>query len=195
MLKIPADQIGSYRQAIRSGSDRDTIVDVGYFLIWYSAVDVGFTQLFALASGIHDYWKFDTLCSGMDLRVKMERFRKIRKRNGGIGPNLDKRLRYLDDKCRPIRNRLAHCAIIRAEDGTERYFATTLGALPYKALGEEKSDPRMPEPIEYSAEQLLGWGAWLALFAKDLSAAMRHATATGEFEIPSPLSNYTIKQS
>ena len=189
MFSLDDDQTKAYRAELLAGEDRDLITDVGYFMLWYSTAELGFTNLLALAAGMPRLDLFDTLCSGMDFRVKIHRFQRIRQKNGGVGPNLQMRLDYLDQKCRPIRNRLAHSAVSRSEDGPLRYFVSSIATMPWREWGEpllggEHYDP----PVTYTPNQLIGWGAWLAAFASDISQAFRLAMETGEFEITAPRS-------
>jgi hypothetical protein len=187
MFQLTPKQVTTLRNSIIYGPDVNVTTDVGYFLIWYASAELGFTNLLALASRAGDLEIFDTLCSGMDFRVKIERFRRIRRNSGGIGPKLDARLTYLNDKCRPIRNRLSHCAITRSEKREGVYLASTLATLPWDdfqmALPEGVS---FKPPITYTDAQLLGWAVWLSKFVHDLAAAHSHAIETGEFEIVSP---------
>lgn len=186
MRKIPSEQILSYRDAVRKGPQGDMVLDVGYFLVWFSAAELGITALLALASSARDLNDFDILVSGMDCRVKIERLRKLRKRHGGLGPNLSKRLAYIDDKARPIRNRLAHSFLSNSEKGPPRYFASSMGSLPWKELdGTPPLRGSLP-PVIITPDQLLGWGAWFALFTEDVTHAFNHAIQTGEYEIVNP---------
>src|SRR5690606_3052610 len=130
MFKLTEKQAVAFRAELLKGPDRNVITDVGYFLIWYSTVELTFTNLLAFVSGMRDLTTFDILSAGMDMRVKIERFRRIQKKRGGIGPNLDTRLTYLDQKCRPIRNRLAHCAVAQSEKQAGCYLASTLSTMP-----------------------------------------------------------------
>jgi hypothetical protein len=122
----------------------------------------------------------------MDARVKIERFRVIAK--GKIGPNLAARLKYFEDKARPIRNRLSHAMMTRSESGPSVYFASALSSMPWREWGEpEPSHPTRP-PVVITPEQLLGWGAWFARFTEDLNAAFKLSLLTGVFEIANPAS-------
>lgn len=189
MITITPQQTAAYRKALRESSDANMHTDVGYFIVWYSAAELALTALLAVASGCKEIGTFDTLCSGMDSRVKIERLRKILKAGNGIGPNLDARLRHLDDKARPIRNRIAHSMLGRSENGPDRYFASSLGSMPWRELNDEPPSFATRPPIVITPEELLGWGAWFAQFAQDLSAAFNLATQTGEFEIKNPLTS------
>lgn len=187
MFNLSDLEVTQYRANLLAGEDRNLITDVGYFLIWYSGVELSLTNMLAYASNFSDLDAFDALVGGMDLQVKIERLRRIRKRRGGIGPMLDARLLYLNSKCRPIRNRLAHCAMSRSEKQKGNYLASTLGTMPWDDYGEKhpgglKHNP----PVIYTPAQLLGWGAWLAAFAHDLSEALNHTRTTGEFELVNP---------
>jgi hypothetical protein len=183
MIEIPPAQIDAFRSAILQGPDSKLITDVGYFIIWFSAAELGITTLLAVASNSGELGVFDTLCSGMDARVKVERLRRIRKSRGGIGPNLDARLRYFDEKARKIRNLVAHSYMGVTENMPGRYFAASLGSLPWKELNTPapmgiQAPPRILTPAE-----LLGWGGWLARFCEDLSACFNQAATGGAFEI------------
>lgn len=114
-------EVAQFRAATKANADANMAHDVGYFITWYSAVELGITALLAFAAKAPDLTTFDTLCSGMDLRVKIERLRKILKSRGGIGVNLDTRLRLIDDKARRTRNRLAHSFMSHSESGEVRY--------------------------------------------------------------------------
>jgi hypothetical protein len=188
MFQLTPKQVTDLRNRIIYGPDVNLTTDVGYFMIWYASAELAFTNLLALASRAGDLEVFDTLCSGMDFRVKIERFRRIRRGNGGIGSNLDVRLKYLDEKCRPIRNRLSHCAISRSEKRDGVYQASTLATLPWDDFQMELPHGiSFKPPITYTEAQLLGWALWLTKFVTDVSAAHGHAVATGEFEIVNPL--------
>jgi hypothetical protein len=181
-------QVTQYRANLIAGPDHPMIVDVGYFLIWYSAAELSITNLLAYASGVTDLDVFDSLVRGMDLQTKIERLNRIRKRRGGVGPNLAARLKYMNAKCRPIRNRLAHCAMFRSDKQQGNYLASTLGTLPWDDMGQAQPPGiKHNPPVIYSDAQLLGWGGWLAAFCQDASQALNHARDTGEFEIANPL--------
>lgn len=186
MIEIPPAQINAYRNKILQGTDAHLVTDVGYFIVWYSAAELALTTILAVASKSPDLEIFDSLCSGMDARVKIERLRRIRKPFGGIGPNLDLRLRHFDDKARKIRNIVAHSFIGRSESGEERYFASALSSLPWKELNEKSPHPNPKQPRIITPGELLGWGGWLALLCDDLSACFNAAALTGVFEIENP---------
>lgn len=181
-------EVTQYRANLLAGDDRNLITDVGYFLIWYSGVELSLTNMLAYASNFTDLDAFDALVGGMDLQVKIERLRRIRRRRGGIGPMLDIRLTYLNSKCRPIRNRLAHCAMSNSTKQKGNYLASTLGTMPWDDYGEKHPHgPKSNPPVVYTQAQLIGWGAWLAAFAADLSAALNENVRTkGEFELVNP---------
>jgi hypothetical protein len=188
MFNLTPNEVTQYRDNLLAGEDRNLIPDVGYFLIWYSGVELGLTNLLAYACNFTDLDAFDSLVAGMDLKVKIERLRRVRKRRGGIGPMLDARLRYLDAKCRPIRNRLVHSAMSRSLKQKDAYLSSTLGTMPWDDYGEKQSSGlKHNPPVIYSPAQLLGWGAWLAAFAQDLSEALNaHLKTAGEFELVNP---------
>ena len=187
MFHLNPEDTTQVRTKIRYSADNELTTDIGYFMMWYAASELAFTNLLAIASRASDLEIFETLCSGMDFRVKLERFRRLRRERGGIGPNLDSRLKYMNDKCRPIRNRLAHCTLSRSEKQEGVYLASTLATLPWDDLQMElPQGMTFKPPITYSAAQLLGWGVWLSKFVLDLAAACRNAGETGEFEITNP---------
>ena len=126
MLTIPTDQIDAFRQRIAANGDQNLHVDIGYFLAWYSASEMGITSLLALASDVKNFEVFDALTSGMDVRTKIERLRKICKNNIVIGTNLSERLTYHDEKARPLRNKLSHSFIGINENKDNTYFASSL---------------------------------------------------------------------
>lgn len=187
MFNLTPDEATQYRANLIAGQDRNLAIDVGYFMIWYSSVELSLTNLLAYASGFPDLDVFDSLVAGMDFKVKVERLRRIRRRRGGIGPALSARLKYMDEKCRPIRNRLAHSAMSNSEKQKGNYLASTLGTMPWDDFGVKQSvGLKYRPPVIYTPAQLLGWGAWLAAFATDLSATLNHVVKTGEFEIVNP---------
>jgi hypothetical protein len=184
MIEMTPEQANAFRSRAQSSPDWDLMTDVGYFLIWYAAVELAITLLLAQASGSKNLQIFDTLCSGMDARVKIERFRSIAK--GKIGPNLTARLKHFEEKARPIRNRLAHAMLTRSESGPSVYFASSLSSMPWREWGEP--DPGYPTapPIVITPEQLLGWGAWFTQFAQDLHGVFIGYERIGVFEIANP---------
>ncbi|WP_371432094.1 hypothetical protein [Novosphingobium sp.] len=186
MFGFTPDQADAHRQAVNTLPDSVMYIDIGYFIAWYASVELGITALLALASQASSLSSFDTLCSGMDARVKIERLRKILKAGPGIGSALDERLHYFDKKARPIRNRLAHASLAISESGSTEYYASSLGSLPWKQLGLDPAHPDHKPPIVITPAQLLGWGAWFQHFGRDLSAAFNHALQTGVFEIVEP---------
>jgi hypothetical protein len=186
MITMTPEQALAFRATAAKSADGDMHYDVGYFIVWYSAVELGITGLLATASRAHDLQTFDDLCAGMDCRVKIERLRRIlKRRNIPLGPNLDARLRYVDEKARRLRNRIAHAFLARSESGPNRYYASSLGSLPWVQLGQVAPFPSKP-PVVITPEELLGWGAWLAAFTGDISAAFNQAVHTGEYEIVNP---------
>jgi hypothetical protein len=185
MIEITPAQADSYRAQIRLSEDSELVTDVGYFMLWYSAVELSITLTLAYASGVHDLHTFDILTQGMDARVKIERLRAIAKDK--IGSKLAARLKYFEEKARPIRNRLAHAAMGRSEQGPKVYFASSLSSMPWKEWGEDEPPHRTKPPIAISPEQLLGWGGWMVAFASDLTQAHRAFRTTGVFEIDNPV--------
>src|SRR6476469_3562755 len=99
MFHLNPEDATQLRTKIRYSADNELTTDIGYFMMWYAASELAFTNLLAIASRSSDLEIFETLCSGMDFRVKLERFRRLRRERGGIGPNLDSRLKYMNDKC------------------------------------------------------------------------------------------------
>lgn len=187
MFNLSPEQVTEYRAKLLAGSDSNLVADVGFFMIWYSTVDLAFTNLLSVAARATDLDIFDSLCGSMDLRDKIRRFRRIRRLRGGVGPDLDCRLTYLDQKCRPIRNRLAHCSLSLSEAQKGNYLASTLGSMPWDDFGEVKpKGQKMSPPVIYTPAQLVGWGVWLSKFATDLSIAHDNALKNGEFEIILP---------
>lgn len=188
MLVIPKEQIEAFRANTIANGDRNLHIDTGYFLAWYAASEMRITSLLGLASGVEDFEVFDALTYGMDVRVKIERFRKICKNKTTIGPNLSERLTYLDAKARPLRNKLSHSFIGINEKRENTYFVSTLGNLPWNELSERRPDwaSKRTQPHAIHAEVLLGWGSWLSQFTKDLSAAFQHFLVSKEFEILNP---------
>lgn len=73
MIEMSPEQAAYYRKIIREGADGNLLLDIGYFMTWYSAVELSITLLLAAASGAADFETFDTLCAGTDARVKIER--------------------------------------------------------------------------------------------------------------------------
>ena len=188
MIVIPKNQINSFRQAIANKGDGNLHIDIGYFLAWYSASEMRITSLLALASNAADYEVFDALTSGMDVRTKIERFRKICKNRIVIGPNLCERLLYFDKKSRPLRNKLSHSFVGINEKRENTYFASTLGNLPWNELGEKRPPwaQKKTQPHAIPAEVLLGLGGWMAQFTDDLGSAFLHFLEKREFEIMNP---------
>jgi hypothetical protein len=188
MIPISSEQVDPYREHIGISGDRNLNIDIGYFLTWYAASEMGITNLLAIASEVKDFDVFDALTSGMDVRTKIERFRKICKHKAVIGPNLNERLSYVDSKARPLRNRLSHSFIGVNQKRPNTYFASTLATLPWNELGEKRPDwaSKKTQPHAIPAEVLLGWGGWLAQFTTDLSSAFQHFMDTREFEIIDP---------
>ncbi|QUT05263.1 hypothetical protein KFK14_20055 [Sphingobium phenoxybenzoativorans] len=185
MIELTPENIQHIRTNELPKRQSEMFHDVGYFITWYSVAELGITALLAVASGSRDLIKFDILCGGMDCRVKIERLRKCVNATSKIGKNLDARLKYMDEKARPIRNRLAHSSLTHAESGPQRYYASSIASLPWKELGMDNPAPSNP-PITIMPEQLLGWGTWFNHFYMDLSQAFNLAIATGEFEIKNP---------
>lgn len=50
MIEISKEQVNAYRESVLANGDKNLHVDVGYFLAWYSACEIGVTSLLALAS-------------------------------------------------------------------------------------------------------------------------------------------------
>ena len=76
------------RSEIFGGPDRDLYLHIGYFMSWFSAVELKITFFLALVLDDRQLEDFELLVKGMDARVKCERLRKACKRRAiSIGPN------------------------------------------------------------------------------------------------------------
>jgi hypothetical protein len=188
MIPIRPEQAHAYRLALRTVPEADAYIDIGYLLVWFGAVDLNVSSLLMQASGMRSLQSFDTLTRGMDFRVKVERLRALLKGTDKLGPNLDARLTYIEKKCLPMRNRIAHSLLTHSESGKNEYHFSGIGSLPWKELGISQAVPDGSyAPVTYGAEEILGWGAWLAAFTmQDLPAVTASVITSGQFEVKAP---------
>jgi hypothetical protein len=187
MIALNPAEVEARRDEGLARLDGRLMFDVGHFITWYSAAELSITGLLAAASGVIDHSTFDTLCMGMDCRMKIGRLRKILKNGRGIGANLDHRLIYIDEKARPIRTSIAQSILSFDETHEGRYYAFSLGALSWEEIAQHGSTGYKPATVVTAAE-LLGWGKWLELFCADVQETLHSAARTGPFEIEDPKS-------
>jgi hypothetical protein len=158
------------RKNVFDGEDRDHYLHIGYFMSWYSSVELGITFLLAIATGIRNLEAFELLVRGMDARVKIDRLRKAIDQSATItiGPNLSSRIDLFYDKIIPVRNNVAHASLASDPQRQTLHFAS-LAKLPFHAHGLfQHGEPPPSVPLIDIFEHAL----WLNFFSDDLNKAI-----------------------
>ncbi len=173
------------RSGLFGGPDRDLYVHIGYFMSWFSAVELKITLLLAVVLNYRQLNDFDLLVRGMDARVKCERLRRACKNRINIGPNFENRLRTFEDVSIPLRNKIGHRHLSNPGAGKTVYMMTlsrTAGsAFGMRQVGELPDQMPMLELFEHAY--------WLHLFSEDLLTATHVTVAqSGTLEIEQPRS-------
>ena len=117
------DFLEAERARVFAGEDRDLYLHVGYFFTWYNNVEWKITHIMAIVMGDKDFSAFNLLVSGMDAKTKVRRLKRLCKiKNLPIEQPLADRLKHFEDKICPLRNKLAHNALVRDEQNPRFYF-------------------------------------------------------------------------
>jgi hypothetical protein len=169
------------------GAERDMYLDIGHFVTAFGFVDLCLSSILAVATRSLNLDMFDILARGMDARVKLERIRKVAKKQKGIGPDLEARLRIFETTMIGTRNDIAHSAFYSSNDADElRYFRVRLADMPLHKF-EADSKPSKLVPTIKSLE-LFQYGEWLWQFGTDLRSVL-HAAKRGDIlELDQPKS-------
>jgi hypothetical protein len=61
-----------YREHIFAGRDCVLYTHIGYFMSWFSAIELHITFWLAVTTGVPSANSFDLLARGMDARIKLE---------------------------------------------------------------------------------------------------------------------------
>jgi hypothetical protein len=174
-----------YRKEYLEGHQAILPVRLGHFMMWFGACEVLITSMITYVLGFDEYpARLEFIMRGLDGRVKCERLRQAAKSLKPLGPNLDARILYFQEKLAPLRNRIAHTWPIE-EDGV--VFFNTLGKLHFVKF---KMDPTLrTEPDSITLDLLLDHGIWLHAFSNDLLAATNDAAQLGYLEVVEPQSH------
>jgi hypothetical protein len=166
---------------MRSFSDLDPndvklFTHIGHFLHWFTAAELGITNLLARALDYTHFDKFEVLASRMDARFKCTRLRIDASKFMEIGPNLDARLKHFENVFIPMRNNFAHRLPILEAGGSKIRFSGSVdvGTPPKKAADQ------------ISVNELFEQAEWLNWFASELSMALNGSALTGKLEIIHP---------
>ncbi len=153
----------SYLHLFERGIDRKLYFHIGYFTVWYAAVEIRLTLLLARATkSMTNLDSFELLTKGMDARIKILRLREAL--GDLIGPNLDTRLNIFDRHMRPLRNSAVHSYPVCDPTHSAIGFAS-LNQLP----SFTKSKPPTAKPaLEMPVLDFFEHGVWLNLFNNDL---------------------------
>src|SRR5262245_56950470 len=101
------------RDAIFSGEDCEVYLHVGYFFTWYGQHESKITTLMAIIMGDTDLSAFEVLVRTLDGQTKVRRLTELCKiKNRDIEQSLLVPLKHYEKKICPIRNRLAHTALL-----------------------------------------------------------------------------------
>jgi len=187
MEKIPPEAREVLRNAFLTGEAATLPVHLGYFFQWYSVVEVSITTMLAWVLGFYNLEKLEYLVRGMDGRIKCERLRQAARAYRPLGPELEIRLEYFQQKVVPLRNKLVHTwPYLNGKTG-RIYFMTT-GA-PFGSAEELEKLFKSGKAKTIHLDDLFGYGAWLHLFAQDLFEALRASVDGGPLEMASPQSD------
>jgi hypothetical protein len=187
MEKIPPEAREVLRDAFLKGEASTLPVHLGYFFQWYSVAEVSITTMLAWVLDFYNLEKLEYLVRGMDGRVKCERLRQAARAYRPLGPELEVRLEYFQQKVVPLRNKLVH---------TWPYLNVKTGRIYFMSTGVPGGTPDELEKRFKSGkaktihlDDLFGYGAWLHLFAQDLTDALCASIDGGALEIASPQSD------
>ena len=104
---------------------------IGYFIAAYSKIELIITVHLAILTKNSDFEAFHILTKGMDLRVKIERFRELCKPLSLIDTKsaLDIRLDLVTSKICNLRNKLSHSAIDVPDVGFPELGLSSISAI------------------------------------------------------------------
>jgi hypothetical protein len=175
-----------YRDHVFMRPDRELYTHIGYFISWFSMIELHITFWLAVTTDVKNVNSFELLTKGMDSRIKLERFRQachLTKRE--IGPNLDVRLAYFQRVMIRIRNNLSHTWATMPEDSSVIHFST-LSRMPFKEIGFAQKGFR---PDTMPLLTLFERGLWLNWFSDDLNRMAQQEPFPQRFEIDNPRSH------
>jgi hypothetical protein len=144
--------------------DRHLYLHVGFFISWFSAVELRISMLLALATQTPRMEGFELLTRGMDARVKVDRLRRACEGSITIGPHLAARLTLFENQSIPLRNKMSH-SFLSIDPGYESVHLASISRLPYAAYGRQQ-EGKPPENLPLI--QIFEHGLWLAFLNHDL---------------------------
>ena len=177
-------KLEEFRKAAFEGEDRDLYLHIGYFMMWYSAVEMRITMLLRVVTQSPNAEGFELLTKGMDARTKCERLRAGAVKNAPLGDVFSQRLDIFERKAISLRNKVAHSFIVSPPDGDAIHF-TTISRLPYKAFGREQKGA---EPERITKKSFFEHAVWTNTFAHDVRSASLSLVQNNILEITNPIS-------
>jgi hypothetical protein len=169
---MPDDFLEKWKNQL-SLEEADLCLHLGFFIQWYSAVEVWITFLLARVLDQRDPENFELLTAGMDAKIKCERLRTgCRINDFTLGVNLDDRLTYFQERIVPVRNKISH-NWATVPEGSKLIHFTTFSRVP-----GQKRQFRAGGPTTVALQIIFDHGLWLDHFSEDIS------TLTGQEPLP-----------
>jgi hypothetical protein len=171
------------RQQFLTGPAAVLPAHVGHFLIWYAITEVAVTTMLAFVLDFRNFERLEYIVRGMDGRVKCERLRQATKRYMPLGPEIEARLWYFEQKVVPLRNRIAH---------SWPYLDETSGRVIFASVGIPLEGTPKFKALKANSvhlDEIFDMASWVHLFSQDLAAALASAIRGGSLEATSPLSD------
>ena len=161
------------RQRIFAGEDRDLYLHLGYYLLWFAAVESKITFIIAILTKSKNLENFEILASGLGPRKKVERLNLLAAKTKPIGRNLKNLLDQFADTHIPLRNKLSHRKL-EYKKLPDTYAITTLAKTTSKGATIIK------------ALDFFERGYWLHNFNDDLQTIVTALLDGGNLEIDDP---------
>lgn len=177
------------RDDCMESSYHNLYLDTGFFYTQFAGAELCLTGLLQVATHSTDPKAFNLLVSGMDARVKVNRFRNAAKLCGSIGPNLDARLTVFEKQSISLRNKLAHSVVLPHDTDDSIYEIVSILKQP---LSVNHRLPTLEPPEKLRADRVWKHGVWLNRFVFDMATAIPEWMQSSVFEIKSPLTPVLI---
>jgi hypothetical protein len=183
-MSKPDEGMSRKRDKLFSFEDRHLYLHLGYFLAWFSAVELKLTFLLAVLTESRNFDNFELLARGLTPRQKIERLRVLARRGRPFGPNAAGLLTIFEATMIDLRNEISHTHVV-CDSTSDTFFFTTISRQPYEAIGGEPQAGR-PMPKSTTGVQLFEHGYWLHTFSDDLSDLNERAVRGESLEIDCP---------
>ncbi|MEP6827010.1 MAG: hypothetical protein ABJA10_02930 [Aestuariivirga sp.] len=158
-----------------------TFIAVGFFMGEFSGIEMRLTAFLAKLAEAKSIDTFHIITSGMDARVKLERFYKLVREL--VAPNLLERLDYFQKTLIKTRNQLAHSGFWKNTKNPELLHCLTIKDLsPFSDVSHDDVE------LRFNLRQLVIQARWMGKFSKDLTRVYALVGTGKTLEIENPKS-------